>query len=91
MKKKNLINCWCETCLANDWNNFWEEAKMDKKMHKVTKKMKTATKDMKEGKKKAAMKVLKGAEKANEKLVKYDKNVRDPEIKEYKKMKKKGC
>lgn len=64
---------------------------MDKKMHQVTKRMKTAEKDMKSGKKKEAVKVLKKAEKKNEKLVKYDKNVRDPEIKDYKKMKKKGC
>jgi len=64
---------------------------MDKKMHKVTKAMESAEKDMKHGKEKAAMKVLKGAEKKNEKLVKIDREVRDPAMKELKKMKKKGC
>lgn len=48
-------------------------------MHKVTKKIEKAEK------------ILKSAEKKNEKLVKMDKNVRDPQIKEYKKMKAKGC
>lgn len=64
---------------------------MDKKMHKITKKMKSAVKDIKKGHEKEAVKVLKGAEKKNEKLVKIDREVRDPEIKEYKKMKKRGC
>lgn len=54
---------------------------MDKKMHKVTEKMKVAEKDVKKGKPAAAVKVLKGAEKKNEKLVKIDKTVRDPIIK----------
>lgn len=53
---------------------------MDKKMHKVTKKMEVAEKDMKMGKKGSALKVLKGAEKKNEKLVKMDKKERDPVI-----------
>lgn len=64
---------------------------MDKKMHKVTEKMRTAEAELRAGKAKMAARTLKGAEKANEKLVKIDKNVRDPEIEEYKKMKKKGC
>lgn len=64
---------------------------MDKKMHQVTKRMKTAESDIKKGKAKEAVKVLKKAEKKNEKLVKIDKNVRDPQIEAYKKMKKKGC
>lgn len=63
---------------------------MDKKMHKVTKSIKVAEKDVKKGKKKEAVKVLKKAEKKNEKLVKIDREVRDPMIKECKKeMKKK--
>ncbi len=64
---------------------------MDKKMHKVTKKMQTAEGKIRSGKKEAAIRDLKKAESANEKLVKLDKNVRDPEIEEYKKMKKRGC
>lgn len=64
---------------------------MDKKMHQVSKRMKTAEHDIRKGKKKAAVQVLKKAVKKNEKLVKIDKNVRDPQIKAYKKMKKKGC
>lgn len=63
---------------------------MDKKMHQVTKRMEVAAKDIKQHKLKAAEKVLKGAEKKNEKLVKIDKNVRDPMIDKYKKLKKKG-
>ena len=42
--------------------------KMDKKMHKVSLKIKDAEKDIKKGKPKQAVKVLKGAEKKNEKL-----------------------
>lgn len=61
---------------------------MDKKMHKVTKSMKVAEKDIKMGKKKAAVKTLKKAEKKNEKLVKIDKKVRDPMIKKFEGMKK---
>lgn len=53
---------------------------MDKKMHKVTGQMKTAEKDIAKGKPAAAKKALKGAEKANEKLVKIDRDVRDPLI-----------
>lgn len=64
---------------------------MDKKMAKVTKAMKTAERDMKKGDKSGAEKALKGAEKKNVKLTKIDREVRDPEIKAYKKMKKRGC
>lgn len=64
---------------------------MDKKMAKVTKAMKVAERDVKKGKKSAAIKALKGAEKKNVRLTKIDREVRDPEIKEYKKMKKRGC
>lgn len=64
---------------------------MDKKMHQVTKRMDTAERDIKKGKTKEAVKVLNKAEKKNEKLVKLDRTVRDPEIKAYKKMKKEGC
>ena len=46
---------------------------MDKKIHKITKKIEKAEKDIKGGKSKAALQVLKGAEKKNEKLVKLDK------------------
>ncbi len=60
-------------------------------MHKVTKSMKVAAKDVKHNKPKEATKVLKKAEKKNEKLVKEDRDVRDPAMKEYKKMKKRGC
>ncbi len=67
------------------------ESKLDKKMHKVTEKMQTAEGAIKSGKKKAAIKELKGAEKSNEKLVKIDKDVRDPLIEKAKKMMKKGC
>ena len=65
--------------------------KMDKKMHKVTLKIKDAEKDIKKGKPKQAVKVLKGAEKKNEKLVKIDKNERDPMIDKLKKAKKELC
>lgn len=63
---------------------------MDKKMHQVTKKMEVAAKDISKGKPKEAKKVLKKAEKKNEKLVKIDKNVRDPMIKKCKKIISKG-
>jgi hypothetical protein len=46
---------------------------MDKKIHKITQSMEKAGKDIKGGKSKAALHVLKGAEKKNEKLVKEDK------------------
>ena len=65
---------------------------MDKKMHKVTEKIKIAEKDIKKGDKKDAVKTLKKAEEKNEKLVKIDKDIRDPMIKKCKeemKMKKK--
>jgi hypothetical protein len=70
---------------------LYKECQMDKKMHKVTEKMKDAEKDIKSGKKQAAVKVLKGAEKKNEKLVKIDKDVRDPMVEKAKKMMKNGC
>lgn len=60
-------------------------------MAKVTKAMKVAEKDVKKDKPKAAIKALKGAEKKNVKLTKEDREVRDPEIKAFKKMKTKGC
>ena len=68
-----------------------EGTKMDKKIHKISEKMKTAEKDIKKGKAMAATKVLKGAVKKNEKLVKEDKNVRDPMIEKAKKAKKDLC
>lgn len=53
---------------------------MDRKMRKeVTKPIRKAEK------------ILKKAEKSNVKLANYDEKVRDPEIKKYKQMKKKGC
>jgi hypothetical protein len=64
---------------------------MDKKMAKITRQMKRAESNIKAGKKKAAIKTLDSAEKKNVKLTKMDREVRDPEIKAYKKMKKKGC
>lgn len=63
---------------------------MDKKMHRVTKQMQTAEKEIKKGKKKAAVKTLKMAEKKNENLVKIDRDVRDPMIEKYEKLMKKG-
>lgn len=51
---------------------------MDKKMHKITESMKIAGKDIAKGKPKMAAKVLKSAEKKNEKLVKIDRTERDP-------------
>ena len=59
---------------------------MDKKMHRVSEKIMTAEKAVKGGMKKKAIKVLSKAEKDNEKLVKIDKNVRDPIIDKYKKL-----
>ncbi len=67
------------------------EKEMDKKMAKVTKQMKTAERDVKAKKPAAAVKALKGAEKKNVKLTKIDRDVRDPKIKAFDKMKKKGC
>lgn len=81
----------CEvTALIEMFFNYLEK-EMDKKMAKVTKQMKTAGREMKKGDKAEAMKTLKKAEKKNVKLTKLDRTVRDPEIKAYKKMKKKGC
>lgn len=62
---------------------------MDRKMHKVTEKMRVAEKDIKKGKLKAAKRTLKSAEKKNEKLVKIDRDVRDPLIDKCKKTMKK--
>lgn len=53
--------------------------------------MKTASRDIKSGKKSAALKTLKSAEKKNVKLTKIDREIRDPLIKKEKKMAKKGC
>lgn len=60
-------------------------------MAKVTKQMKTAERDINKGNKRGALKALMEAEKKNVKLTKIDREVRDPEIDAYKKMKKKGC
>lgn len=56
-------------------------------MHQVTKRMETAARDIKKGKPKQAEKILKKAEKKNEKLVKIDREVRDPLIAKCKKAK----
>lgn len=64
---------------------------MDKKMAEVTKSMKLAERDVKRDKPKEAIKSLKSAVKKNVKLTKIDRDVRDPEIEEFKKMKKRGC
>ena len=61
---------------------------MDKKMHKVTEQMEKAKKDIQKHMPSKAVNVLKSAEKKNEKLVKIDKNVRDPLIEKEKKMEK---
>lgn len=52
---------------------------MDKKIRKVTKKIRKAES------------TLKKAEKENTRLANYDERVRDPMIKKYERMKKKGC
>ena len=78
------------TLLCEDFLNYIEDI-MDKKMAKVTRQMKTAGRDIKKGKKKAALKVLQKAEKKNVKLTKIDREVRDPIMKKYAKMKKRGC
>lgn len=70
--------------------HYLEGKVMDKKMHAVTKQIKTAEKDIKKGEPKKAAKVLKKAEAKNEKLVKIDREVRDPLVKECKKDMKKG-
>lgn len=77
------------TTLIQMFFNYLEK-QVDKKMHKVTEKMATAEKEIKKGSKKAAVKVLKKAEKENEKLVKIDREVRDPMIKKCKKAMKEG-
>ena len=58
---------------------------MDKKMHKVTQKIRVAEKNLSKGKKKLATKELKSAAKSNEKLVRIDRDVRDPLIAKCKK------
>ncbi len=73
--------------LQNKFNSLKE--KMDKKMHEVTKRMKTAERDLKKGKPKEAAQVLKKAESNNEKLVKVDREQRDPFIKKAKAVKSK--
>lgn len=75
----------CETVVLIEILFKYMKVFVDKKMHQVTKKMKTAEKDVKAGKKGAAVKVLKSAEKKNEKLVKIDRDVRDPIVDKYKK------
>lgn len=67
------------------------EYKLDKKIHKITEKMRAAEKDVKSGKSKAAVQVLKGAEKKNEKLKVEDRDKRDPIINKFKKAKKEMC
>lgn len=67
------------------------EQKLDKKIHKITEKMRVAEKDIKKGKPKVAEKVLKGAEKKNEKLKREDRDIRDPMIDKFKKAKKEMC
>ena len=64
---------------------------MDKKIHKITKSMEKAGKDIKKGDVKGASKVLKGAEKKNEKLKREDRDVRDPKIDKFNKAKKEMC
>lgn len=64
---------------------------MDKKMHQVTKRLQTAERDIKAGKPKAALGVLKKAERKNEKLVKIDRDVRDPMIDRAKKAARTGA
>lgn len=54
---------------------------MDKKMAKVSHEMAVAKQDIKKNKPKAAVKVLNKAKKANVKLTKIDREVRDPKIK----------
>jgi transketolase C-terminal domain/subunit len=61
---------------------------MDKKMHNITKDIEKAEKDIKEKKPKKASKVLKKAAKKNEKLVRVDRDLRDPMIDKAKKMQK---
>lgn len=79
-------------CLIDAYKRIDElEIQLDKKMAKVTKSMKVAEKDVKKGQPMAAVAALKGAVKKNVKLTKEDREVRDPEIKAYKKMKAKGC
>lgn len=85
-EKTQEIETWRQKILR-----LYEVDRMDKKMHKITKRMKTAEKDIRENRKKDAVKTLKKAEMKNEKLVKIDRDVRDPMIKKYKKMKAKGC
>ncbi len=92
VKKAIQIVIWEIMATQADATKLQESTKrmqvsMDKKMHKVTEAMKKAEVDVKKNKPKAAIKVLKKAEKKNEKLVKIDKNVRDPLIDKAKKVK----
>lgn len=82
---------WLKLCIGSLENKLHKLSKrkaMDKKMHKVTKEMKVAEKNVKAGRKEMAVRALKSAEKKNEKLVKIDKQVRDPKIKKFNKIKK---
>lgn len=63
---------------------------MDKKMRKVTRQMEKAEKNFKKGNAKRALKQLDVAEAKNRKLANYDERVRDPEIRAYKRIKKKN-
>lgn len=49
-------------------------------MHKVTEKIRTAEKDLRNNKKAKAEAILKAAARSNEKLVKIDREERDPYI-----------
>lgn len=82
----------CEFCALIDlFFKYLESHEMDKKMHQITKRITAAEKDIKKGKDEQAAKVLKKAASKNEKLVKEDREVRDPMIKKCKKeMKMKG-
>jgi hypothetical protein len=78
------------TLLIEMFFNYMEKSFMDKKMHQVTKRIETAERDIKKGKGKEAEKVLSKAAKKNEKLVKIDRDVRDPLIDKCKKDMKKA-
>lgn len=80
-----IDGCVAVTDLIEMMFVYLEDKFMDKKMHKVTEKIKTAGKDLGKGKKAAAVTELKSAAKANEKLVRIDRDVRDPMIAKCKK------
>ena len=69
---------------------YYMENEVDKTMHNISKRIETAERDVEKKKPKEAVKVLKKAVKKNEKLVKIDREVRDPMIKKCKKEMKKG-